>query len=238
MKTLITGASSGIGYELAKLYGKHGWHVYACGRNEQALNNFGRLTQIEPLAFDVTDKDAVKQTAEHIDELDLLVLNAGTCLYVDNAKEFDGEMFEQVMQVNLISVGHCLAAWLPKLRTGGRVVLVSSSASFLALPRAEAYGASKAAITYLAQTLSVDLAKHNIEVSVVHPGFVKTPLTDKNDFDMPMRITAEQAAIAIKKGIDQGKFEICAPKRFTYLLKLFALLPFSLWRKVALRLAR
>lgn len=238
MKALITGASSGIGHELAKLYGKHGWHVYACGRNEQALNNFGRLTQIESLVFDITDKQAIKQTTERLEDLDLVVLNAGTCLYVDDAKHFDGELFEQVIQVNLIAVGHCLAALLPKVRPGGRIVLVSSSAGFLALPRAEAYGASKAAMTYLAQTLSVDLAKYNIEVSVVHPGFVKTPLTDKNDFEMPMRITAEQAAIAIKKGIDKRKFEICTPKRFTYLLKFFALLPFSLWRKMALRMVK
>ncbi|NOU50319.1 SDR family NAD(P)-dependent oxidoreductase [Pseudoalteromonas sp. JBTF-M23] len=225
-RVLITGATSGIGRGLAEQYAND--HiVYACGRNEQALSELTQIANITALQMDVTKIDEIKSQCAQIDALDLLILNAGNCEYIDDAKHFDSALFKRVIDVNLLSLGYCLEVLLPRLREGGQLIIVSSSASFLALPRAQAYGASKAGATYLAQSLAVDL--DHIDVSVVHPGFVKTPLTDKNDFSMPMAVSVEQATKAIMKGISKRKKEIHFPKRFTFILKLLQLLPFSMW---------
>lgn len=238
MKTvLITGASSGIGYELAKVYAENGFKVFACGRNTEVLNQLQqRFSSIQPLVFDVTDKHAVLAALPNDIKLDQMVLNAGTCLYIDNPVKFDSEIFEQVIHTNLIATGYCLEAWLPRLTSGSQVGLVSSSASFLPLTRAEAYGASKAGMSYLANTLSIDLAAQHIGVSLIHPGFVKSPLTDKNDFPMPCLVETNDAAQIIYSGMQRKKTEIHFPKRFTFVMKLLALLPFSLWRLLATKM--
>ncbi|BBN83300.1 short-chain dehydrogenase [Pseudoalteromonas sp. A25] len=223
---LITGATSGIGRGLAEHYA-HDSIVYACGRNEQALNELESIKNVRALKMDVTQLDEIKAQSSDIDKLDILILNAGNCEYVDDVKQFDSALFQRVIEVNLLSLGYCLDVLLKKIRSGGQLVIVSSSASFLALPRAQAYGASKAAATYLGQSLAVDL--DDIDVSIVHPGFVKTPLTDKNDFPMPMAVTVEHATRSIAKGIAKRQKEIHFPKRFTFILKALRLLPFSIW---------
>ena len=236
---LITGASSGIGRALALHYANAGYQVWAGGRSMDKLQQLCNTHQnIIPLLCDLTDFDAVKANASQLPALDILLLNAGTCEYIDDAKQFDGALFHRVISANLIAIGYCLEAWLPLVKQGGKLALTSSSASFLPLPRAEAYGASKAAVSYLARTLSIDLKKDDIHVSVIHPGFVKTPLTDKNDFSMPFLTSPEKAADIIFKGIDNHKNEIHFPKVFTWLLKAFALLPFPLWKLFAVRMTK
>ncbi|WOT05762.1 SDR family NAD(P)-dependent oxidoreductase [Shewanella youngdeokensis] len=234
---LITGASSGIGLQLSLDYLQQGWKVYACGRDEQRLS---QLTGAHQRVFDVNDAEAIAAQATALKEVeqvtfDLVILNAGTCEYINDPLHFDGQLFERVIQTNVISMGHCLAAFLPLIKAGGRVALMSSSAVYLPFPRAEAYGASKAAIQYLASSLLIDLKPHGIDVSVICPGFVKTPLTDKNDFAMPMQQTPEQASIAIRQGLAKGEQEIHFPRRFTLILKLFSLLPRGVWQKIMLR---
>jgi short-subunit dehydrogenase len=153
---------------------------------------------------------------------------------------FDSELFSRVMRINVESMAISIEGVLPLLRKGkGRhLVAVGSSASFLPLPRAEAYGASKAAIKYLTDTLRVDLYPEDIFVSLVCPGFVKTPLTDKNDFPMPFRISVEEASQRIRNGIAGRKREIHFPKRFTFLLKLLSTLPAGLWTKISQKMVR
>jgi NAD(P)-dependent dehydrogenase (short-subunit alcohol dehydrogenase family) len=230
---LITGASSGIGLQLAHDYLAQGWQVYACGRNEQGL---ATLAGAKKLLFDINDTDAIGVQADLIKadkmQLDLVILNAGTCEYVDDAIHFDGQLFERVIRTNVISMGHCLAAFIPLIKTGGRIGLMGSSAVYLPFPRAEAYGASKAAVQYLASSLSLDLKPHGIGVSVICPGFVKTPLTDKNNFAMPMQQTPIQASVAIRQGLDKGRQEIHFPRRFTLILKFISLLPRGIWQKM------
>jgi NADP-dependent 3-hydroxy acid dehydrogenase YdfG len=240
MKTvLITGASSGIGESLAKYYAQQGFKVFACGRNQQKLAALcNEFSQITPLVFDLNNKTEIFSALNKNIKLDHIILNAGTCEYIDNAKQFDGDLFARVINTNLISVGYCLEAWLPQLNSGGQLGLMSSSAVYVPLTRAEAYGASKAGVSYLAKTLSIDLASSNIGVSTIHPGFVETPLTDKNDFPMPSRITSRQAAKAIYLGMKQKRYDIHFPKRFTLVLKTFALLPFFIWRKLAIRMIK
>ncbi|GIU12149.1 MULTISPECIES: SDR family NAD(P)-dependent oxidoreductase [unclassified Shewanella] len=232
---LITGASSGIGMQLAKDYQAEGWQVFACGRNQHALS---QLKGAELLVFDITNNDEVKVQAAIVKSklsapLDLVILNAGSCEYINDAVNFDGELFERVIRTNLIAMGYCLAAFTPLIAKGGRLALMGSSAVYLPFPRAEAYGASKAAVQYLASSLAIDLKPHDIGVSVICPGFVKTPLTDKNDFSMPMQQTSEQASIAIRKGLHKGVREIHFPKRFTLLLKFISLLPRGIWERLS-----
>ena len=234
-QVLITGASSGIGEQLALDYAQQGWGVYACGRNVEKLQALStQNSHITPLPFDVTDSGKVAEAMSKVrGGLDLLILNAGNCEYIDDPINFDSALFERIIKVNLVSLGYCLEHALPLIKQGGQLAIVSSSAAFLPFPRATAYGTAKAGASYLAKTLTIELKPHNIDVSLVSPGFVKTPLTDKNNFEMPMRVTVAYASNAIIKGLAKRKKEIHFPSRFTLFLKLLAALPAPIWRAIA-----
>jgi short-subunit dehydrogenase len=235
-KVLITGATSGIGESLAAIYAGKQNQVFACGRNQLKLEQLQQNSpNITALAFDITNKQAIADAGNAIDELDILILNAGDCEYINDAKNFDGDLFARIINTNLIAIGHLLQILLPKLNSGGQLVLVSSSVTILALPRSEAYGASKAGLDYLADSLRIDLASHNIGVTLVHPGFIATPLTDKNTFAMPFIISSDEAAQRIYKGVAAKKWYLQFPKRFILLMKIIALLPKSLWLKLVNR---
>ncbi|MFC4655654.1 MULTISPECIES: SDR family NAD(P)-dependent oxidoreductase [Rheinheimera] len=238
-RVLITGASSGIGEALVGQYLQHGFTVLACGRNAAKLQQLALAnTAVQPLLFDITEPEQIAQAASQVSELDLLILNAGDCRYMDDVMQFDGALFESVLQTNLVATGYLLQYLLPKLKPGGQLVLVSSSATLLPFTRAQAYGASKAGLDYLAASLRLDLVRHRIGVTLVHPGFIKTPLTDKNDFSMPFLLSAEQAAARIYQGVLQRKRYLHFPKRLTLLLKTMALLPERLWFWLALRMGQ
>ncbi|TLU67380.1 SDR family NAD(P)-dependent oxidoreductase [Thalassotalea litorea] len=229
-QVLITGATSGIGRSLALHYARNGFSVTACGRNEARLSELcNHHDNLKSLAFDITDSEQVIEASSTLEAFDIVILNAGDCEYIDNAANFDGALFKRVIGVNLLAMGDLLEHLIGKIRRGGQLVFVSSSVTYLPLPRAEAYGASKAGIDYLAKTLAIDLAPENIAVTLVQPGFIKTPLTDKNDFSMPFLLTAEQAAQRIYVGVEKRKKILDFPKRFTYLLRLLACMPFSWW---------
>ncbi|MGF1764938.1 SDR family NAD(P)-dependent oxidoreductase [Aliivibrio kagoshimensis] len=233
-RVLITGASSGIGHALALSYDSLGYEVWACGRNVARLEALiAKGNHIQSLQFDINDNQQIARIANDFDgSLDLLILNAGNCEYIDNARQFDGELFERVVRTNLISVGYLLQAWLPKMKHGSQLALIGSSVTLLPLPRAQAYGASKAGLAYLADTLSLDLKEDDIRVSLVSPGFVESPLTDKNDFSMPMIISVKEAAKQIVSGLQAGQRHIQFPKRFIWVLKLVSWLPFSLLKRM------
>jgi len=231
---LITGATSGIGLALTAKYAQAGNKVIACGRDQDKLAQLESKT-FKTCAFDITQPTQVATAASDIEELDILILNAGDCQYIDDVKNFSGEAFAQVIQTNLCALGALLQYFLPKVKQGGQVVFVSSSATILPFPRSEAYGASKAGIDYLANSLRLDLVEHGIGVTLVHPGFVSTPLTDKNNFSMPFILTSEEAAIRMIKGIQQGKKYLHFPKRLTLILKIFSYLPSALWQALILR---
>jgi short-subunit dehydrogenase len=237
MRILITGATSGIGRSLTEQYVHQGYDVIACGRNEVKLHELKTQYKLSAtFCFDLTDYQNYPNMDDSFEPLDLLIFNAGDCEYIKDALNFDAEKFERVININLISIGYGLQTWLKHLKPGGRLVLISSSAGLLPLPRAEAYGASKAALTYLAKTLSIHLAQHHIAVTVVHPGFVSTPLTDKNDFAMPMIISQESAAKKIIQGIAKGQADISFPTLFILVMKCLRFLPSSLWNRLATRM--
>lgn len=236
MKTiLITGATSGIGEALCQDYQKLGHKIIACGRNTEKLARLSTYQNIDCIEVDVCEQQQVNEKLSDLGELDMVILNAGSCEYIDDAKNFDGKLFARVINTNLIAMGYCLEALLPQICNGGQLALVGSSASFLPFSRAQAYGASKAGVAYLARTLALDLKKHHIDVSLISPGFVKTPLTDKNDFKMPMQISAQQAAEEIINGLNKRQFDIHFPKKFTLILKTLALLPDSWWQAISAR---
>ncbi len=233
MKILITGATSGIGEQLAIDYHNEGHEVWALGRNQDALAKLANLG-IHTAQVDLNRREEALQWFKSLTSLDLAILNAGTCEYIE-LPDFDSALVSRVMRGNVESMAVSIEGVLPALRQGARphLVGVGSSVTYLPLPRSEAYGASKAAIAYLLDTLRIDLYGENIAVTHICPGFVKTPLTDKNDFPMPLRVSTKEASDAIRKGIKKRKAEIHFPKKFTYILKALSLIPNQLWTKLA-----
>ena len=238
MKILITGATSGIGRQLAIDYNSEGHEVWAVGRNEKSLLEL-ESQGMKTGKVDLSKRKESLAWFQTLSSLDLAILNAGTCEYID-MPDFDSELVSRVMRANVESMAISVEGVLPLLRKGEtpHLVGVGSSAAYLHMPRAEAYGASKAAVSYMIHTLGVTLAPEKIDVSLVCPGFVKTPLTDNNDFPMPFLITTAQASDYIRKGIKRRAKEIHFPKKFTYFMKLFSLLPTGLWQLIAKKMVR
>ncbi len=233
MKTmLITGATSGIGKALALHVADNGYQVIACGRNQDALNELSQHDNISGLQFDVSNLEETRKALSDTD-FDIAVLNAGTCEYVDIDK-FEPDMFRRVFEPNFFGIVHCVDGLLPKLTQGKKLVIVDSMARLFPFTRTEAYGASKAAVHYFTKSLEVDLEKKGVRVQAVSPGFVETPLTDKNDFEMPMKISAEEAAEALLKGIEKDKQTIFFPTVFGWIMRMMHNLPVGIQRKLSL----
>jgi len=242
----LTGASSGIGEALVKPLASQCQHLIITARNQQTLElvkDSSGYDNITCLSADITNRDQLSQIAHEIEfvfgRIDTLIANAGTCEYVD-VKHFDAELFERVINTNLIGLANCTEVALPLLRHSqrGYIAGMSSSVAWLPLPRAQAYGASKAATNHFLEAMKIDLAVENIDVSIICPGFVKTPLTDKNDFPMPQRISADQAAVEIIKGLKKRDWQIHFPKKFTLMLKLIGLLPAGLRMAITRSMSR
>ncbi|HNV24719.1 MAG TPA: SDR family NAD(P)-dependent oxidoreductase [Nitrospira sp.] len=241
----VTGASTGIGRAVTIELARRGARVVASARNESALDTLVRECgdRVQALPLDVTDRQANRWAAEEISRrmggLDIAFFNAGTCEYVDVAS-FDSALFERTIRSNFLSMVYGIEAALPLLRQSPAPQLVgmSSTVAYRGLPRSEAYGASKAAIKNLFESLQIDLAREAFRVSVVCPGFVRTPLTDRNDFPMPFRIEADEAARRIVDGIEAGKPEIHFPRRFSLLFKLMTLLPDRLYIRLCARMVK
>ncbi len=230
----LVGASTGIGLALAQQLHALGATVIVSARKAQALQAFadthpGSLA----LPLDVTDRTAVREaTAAALagGPLDLVCYCAGHYAPM-RATAIDLDDLLRHQQVNVTGALHVLDAVTPALlaRGQGHLSLVSSVAGLRGLPRGLAYGPTKAALTHLAEVLHLDLRPLGVGVSVVHPGFVATPLTAGNEFPMPALQTPEQAARAMIRGWARGAFEIHFPRRFTLVLKLLRLLPYRLY---------
>ena len=241
----LTGASSGIGAALAEQLLQQGHQLAISARNVAALEALREAypQQVLLLPGDLTDSIQVQKLGVQLTQawsaLDQLIINAGTCEYLD-ASHFEAAMIERVTRVNLFAPAYCIEAALPLLRNSRQphLVVTGSSVTYFPLPRAEAYGASKAALRYLCQSLRVDLAAEDIAVTLINPGFVDTPLTRVNDFPMPMRWSAEHAAQHIAARLDRRPLEINFPRLFIAGLTLLALLPKSLQLALGKRLAR
>jgi NAD(P)-dependent dehydrogenase (short-subunit alcohol dehydrogenase family) len=233
----VVGASSGIGLAAAEQLLADGATVLASARSAPALQALtdrhrrtGEPPRVQAWPLDVTDAAAVAQTTHAIlaqGPLDLVLFCAGHYRAM-RADAFDLADMHRHMAINYGGALNLLDALLPPMiaRGRGHISLISSVAGFRGLPKGLAYGPTKAALTHLAETLYLDLAPRGIGVSVVHPGFVKTPLTAQNDFSMPALIDPEQAAHELLAGICAGDFDIHFPRRFTRWMKLLRLLPY------------
>ena len=227
----IVGASSGIGLATAAALHARGARVVVSARKAAALDAFVTAHPgSTALPLDVTDAAAVRATAVQLlaqGPLDCLLYCAGHYAAM-RATALNLADMQRHTAVNYTGALHVLDAVLPALlaRGAGHIALVASVAGYRGLPQSLAYGPTKAALIHLAETLYLDLQAHGIGVSLINPGFVQTPLTAQNDFDMPALQTPEQAAQAILAGWAQGRFEIHFPKRFTLWLKLLRLLPY------------
>ncbi|NBO14908.1 MAG: SDR family NAD(P)-dependent oxidoreductase [Betaproteobacteria bacterium] len=237
----VVGASSGIGLALASRLHALGARVTVSARQAWALEAFAS-THPGALAvpLDVTDAQAVARASTQVHThhgLHLVVYCVGHYL-PQRATAFNAEEMHKHMRINYDGAVHCVDAVLPHLLKQGRghVSLISSVAGFRGLPKSLAYGPSKAALTHFAEVLHLDLKDHGVGVSVVHPGFVRTPLTAQNDFQMPALIEPEAAAQAMIDQWGKGVFEVHFPKRFTHVMKALRLLPYGLYLRLASRL--
>ncbi len=229
----VTGASSGLGLATARELARRGCRVALSARRSELIESLEEELGTEralAVPFDVTDREANIEAVRRIEErfgcLDIAFLNAGTCEYLD-VDRFDSTLFERQIRVNFLSMVYGVEAALPALRRSahGQLVGMSSTARFGAFPRAEAYGASKAAVAYFLNSLRLDLIPEGLPVSVVSPGFVRTPLTDQNTFPMPLLMEPERAARIIADGIARRRKHIQFPLIFSLALQLLSLLP-------------
>lgn len=241
-KTLwITGAGKGIGKSVALHYAAQGWTVAISARTESDLSDVvGEAKQkhlsgrIIGYPLDVTDHEGLKQTFEQIERdhgpLDQIIFNAGTHSPTPPT-EFSVAPFRKLVEVNYIGAINGLDAVLPEFiaRKSGHVAIVASVAGYSGLPNAAAYGATKAALINMCESLKTQLDGLGVTISVINPGFVRTPLTDQNDFPMPFLMEPEDAARAIFSGMERGKFEIAFPTPFVLILKFLRLLPYWLY---------
>lgn len=237
----ITGAGTGIGLAIAKALADKGVTVIISGRTQKTLdeacmayNSNGEYNRLHAMVCDVTDATQVQQTWHSICERwgipDLILLNAGNHITVD-VNHFSASTFENLMSVNFMGVVNCLDALLPTLikRGQGQIGVVASLAGYRGLPTAAAYGASKAALINLCESIYMDLQQKGIQLSLINPGFVKTPLTDKNDFTMPFLIPADEAAEVVLKKLQRQTFEIAFPWVFSRLMNVLRCLPYKLY---------
>ncbi len=235
----ISGASSGIGRALALKLAGEGYKVAVTARDHEKLaelqSEANELSgSIIVLDGDVTNAEDMEHVLASIEyehgALALAVFNAGVYLPV-HAEELKREDFEQSFAVNLQGVVNCLvpAVRHMKGKGQGQIAFVSSVTGYGGLPTGAAYGATKAALINMAESLKFDLDKMGIRIQLINPGFVDTPATRKNEFPMPSLVSVEEAAAQICAGLKQQSFEITFPKRFTFALKALNLLPYSLY---------
>ncbi len=230
-KVWITGASSGIGRAVAEKFASENWIVAISARRFELLNELAKKKNIFSYPMDVTDfvktQEVFNKIINDLGDIDLCIFCSGT--YERKLeKEINVESMELTMEVNFFGTVNCIKAVEKyfKDRKNGHISIVSSIAGYRGLPKSSGYGPSKAALSNLAESLYFDFKKYNIRVSLISPGFIKTPMTDKNEFHMPFIKSPEFAANKIYDGlVKSNNFEITFPKQLTIIFKFLKILP-------------
>ena len=237
----LVGASSGIGAALARELVGRGARVAVSARSEDKLRELaGDSMAVVPL--DVTDRDASRAAADavrtELGGVDVVVWCAGHWEQFD-AAQWDPEAFERHVEVNLLGLNNVLAAVVPPMAQAGsgHLVGIASVAGYRGLAGAEAYGATKAAQINLLEGLRAALSRHGVRVTTVCPGFVRTPMTETNDFPMPFIIDADVAARTIVDGLERRRTEIVFPLPMAVTMKLARLVPVRLWGALTSRVS-
>ena len=228
----ITGASSGIGRALAIKFATEGWHVAASARRENLLRELNNNNlNIHSFPLDIKNESRTKKIFQDIVEKFQIIDICVFCTGIhdpDAEKKLSTETIRKIMETNFFGTLNCIMAASDYFREkkGGHISIVSSVAAYRGLPAASGYCASKSALTSLAESLYFDFKRYNVKVSVISPGFIKTPMTDKNKFPMPMIKSPEYAAEKIFNGLTKkNAFEIHFPIIFTMMMKLLKIMP-------------
>ena len=233
----VIGASSGIGAACAKAFIERGAKVALSSRRVAPLEQLAAsaaVNQATVLPVDVTQENQIVNAYQQILQIwggiDLLLFVSGVYKPL-RASNFDIQIAEQTIDANLLGPMRAVATVLPDMLKAhsGHIAIVGSVAGYSGLPKALAYGPSKAAIINFCETLYYDLLPQGISVHMISPGFVATEATAQNDFEMPALITADQAANEILSGLEKGEFDIHFPKRFSRFLKFLRILPYPLY---------
>ncbi len=232
----ITGGSTGIGKALAIKFANEGWNVAISARRENLLKEISdQYTNISSFPLDVTDKSKCKEVFDKIrdkfDEIDICFFSTGTW-NPRKEKDIDVEQIEDVFKINFFGTLNSIKAVEEyfKNKKNGIITIVSSIAGYRGLPNSTGYGPSKSALNNLAESLYFDFGRSNVRVCLVSPGFIKTPMTDKNDFKMPFLKSPEYAAEKIYDGlVNKNVFEIHFPKSLTLILKILSLIPSKIY---------
>lgn len=232
----VVGASYGIGAALARHLASDGHEVWASARSADKLEAMARESggRIHALPLDVTDKTSTQAAHEAIEAAggppDIVVLNAGSHQPVD-ARDFKAEELRRLIELNIMGVANGIEVVLPGMiaRNRGRLAVVASVAGYSGLPTSAYYGCTKGGVINMVESLAFDLRKTGVKLQLINPGFVKTPLTDKNEFEMPFLVSAEDAAESIAKGLASNRFEIAFPRVFVLILKALRMLPYRLY---------
>ena len=224
----VVGASSGLGRDVAKEISKTGAEVILSARSEEALNTLaaelpGRSTVVP---MDVSSSESVAQAAHAAGHVDGLVFLAGV-YWSFGATEFDGEKATAMLDVNLTGAARVLGHVLPAMieRDAGHIVMTGSLSGFRGLPNACGYGASKAGLMSLAETMHADLINTGVEVQLINPGFIKTQMTDKNEFKMPFIMEPDVAAREFVEHMHDDSFAKNYPRLFATAIRSMQFLP-------------
>ena len=238
-KIWITGASSGIGKSLAIKFANEGWKVAASARRENLLNELSnKYPNIESFPLDVTDinkcNSVFKEIIEKFKNIEICVF--GTGIHdPESEKEFNLDKIKKIMEVNFFGAMNSINSVYNyyNKKKSGQISVISSVAGYRGLPAAGAYCASKSALTSFTESLYFEMKRKNVRVTLISPGFIKTPMTDQNDFPMPMIKSPEFAAEQIYLGLIKKKgFEIHFPKAFTFIMKILRILPNNIYFKI------
>ena len=232
----ITGGSTGIGKALAIKFANQGWNVAISARREVLLKEISDNNEnIYSFPLDVTDKLKCKEVFDEIknkfENIKICFFSTGTW-NPKKEKDIDVEQIEDVFKINFFGTLNSIKVVEEyfKNKKSGVITIVSSIAGYRGLPNSTGYGPSKSALNNLAESLYFDFKRFNVRVCLVSPGFIKTPMTDKNDFKMPFLKTTEFAAEKIYDGlINKNSFEIHFPKSLTIILKILSFLPSKIY---------
>jgi NAD(P)-dependent dehydrogenase (short-subunit alcohol dehydrogenase family) len=240
----VTGAGKGIGRAVARRLAHEGWTVAASARTAGDLVDLAAecpADSVHGFPLDVTDLPLTQTTVQlitkQLGDIDLAVLNAGTHIPMA-AENFSVDTFRRLVETNLMGTVNGLAQIIPRLteRKSGHIAVVASLAGYRGLPTAAAYGATKAGLINMCEALKPELERHGVRLTLINPGFIETPLTDKNDFPMPYLMPVEEAADRVVRSLSRGTFDVAFPWRFAILMKLLRLLPdrlfFTLTRRM------
>ncbi|HEV7397868.1 MAG TPA: SDR family NAD(P)-dependent oxidoreductase [Pyrinomonadaceae bacterium] len=242
---LITGASSGIGEGLAVELGRQGARVGLLARRRDLLDEIVKKIeatggQALALPVNVLDADAVREAADRVlselGPIDLLIANAGVGGNNDGVNLNQSE-FANVMNVNVLGVVNSVAAVGPQMvaRGSGQLVAISSLAAYRGLPKSAAYCASKAAVSILFESLRLDLKPKGIDVTIIHPGFIKTPLTAGRQAQMPFLLEQDDAVRKILRAIEKKKKTFAFPWQLATIVRLGMIMPTFMYDQISRR---